>query len=110
MLRVIEGHIEEVNVKVAQDAMLSGCQAHRFLVLHKELDVDDGEMTRTRKVRRKVILEKFSDLVEALYSGAADVFTETEVTCEDGRKGKISATLEIRDVKTVAVSDSIAAE
>ena len=110
VLRVIQGHIEEVNVKIAQDAMLSSCQVHRFLVLHKELDADDGEMTRTRKVRRRVILEKFSDLVEALYSGAQNVFTETEVTYEDGRKGKISATLEIRDVKTVAVSGRIAAE
>ena len=61
-------------------------------------------------MRRKLILEKFSDLVEALYNGDEEVFTETEVTYEDGRKGKISATLKIRDVKTVAVSSRIAAE
>jgi long-chain acyl-CoA synthetase len=61
-------------------------------------------------VRRKVISEKFSDLVEALYNGAQDVFTETEVTYEDGRKGKIAATLEIRDVKTAAATDQVAAE
>jgi long-chain acyl-CoA synthetase len=88
---------------VAEDEMLSGCQVHRFLVLHKELDADDGELTRTRKVRRRIIEEKFADLIDALYSGKTEQYTETEVTYEDGRKGKITATLEIRDAKTVPV-------
>jgi long-chain acyl-CoA synthetase len=74
--------------------MLSGCQIHRFLVLHKELDADDGELTRTRKVRRNIIAEKYADLIEALYDGSRSVYTETEVTYEDGRKGYIKATLE----------------
>ena len=85
--------------------MLAGCQVHRFLVLHKELDADDGELTRTRKVRRKIIADKFEDLVSALYDGSTSVFTETEVTYEDGRKGKISATLEIKDAMTNNVAD-----
>ena len=85
--------------------MLAGCQVHRFLVLHKELDADDGELTRTRKVRRKVIADKFEDLIKALYDGSTSVFTETEVTYEDGRKGKISATLEIKDAMTNNVAD-----
>ena len=101
VLDTIQAHIEEVNASVAQDEMLSGCQVHRFLVLHKELDADDGELTRTRKVRRKIIGEKFEDLVNALYDGSTSVYTETEVTYEDGRKGKIKATLEIRDAKVV---------
>jgi len=84
---------------------LAGCQVHRFLVLHKELDADDGELTRTRKVRRKIIADKFEDLVSALYDGSTSVFTETEVTYEDGRKGKISATLEIKDAMTNNVAD-----
>ena len=110
VLGAIRGHVEEVNRSVAQDDMLSGCQVHRFLVLHKELDADDGELTRTRKVRRKVIGEKFEDLVEALYDGKDEIFTETEVTYEDGRKGSISATLTLCDATTVAPAQKIAAE
>jgi len=97
VLDTIQAHVEEVNRSVAEDEMLSGCQIHRFLVLHKELDADDGELTRTRKVRRKIIEEKYDDLITALYDGSAKVSTETEVTYEDGRKGSIKATLELRD-------------
>lgn len=96
----MQGHVEEVNASLANDPMLSGCQIHRFLVLHKELDPDDGEMTRTRKVRRTTINERYAPLIEALYDGSDNVYAETEVTYEDGRKGSISATLEIRDAKT----------
>jgi long-chain acyl-CoA synthetase len=106
----IQEHIEEVNRSVAADEMLSGCQIHRFLILHKELDADDGEMTRTRKVRRAVVGEKFKDLVEALYDGSSSIYTETEVTYEDGRKGKITATLEIRNAAVVADAQRMAAE
>jgi len=97
VLDAIKEHVEEVNRSVAQDEMLSGCQVHRFLVLHKELDADDGEMTRTRKVRRRIVEEKFDDLIAALYDGKDEIFTNTEVTYEDGRKGSISATLKLMD-------------
>jgi long-chain acyl-CoA synthetase len=110
VLDTVQAHIEEVNRSVAQDEMLSGCQVHRFLVLHKELDADDGELTRTRKVRRSVIGEKFADLVAALYDGSESVYTETEVTYEDGRKGKIKATLRVRDAAVVPVAGRMAAE
>ena len=109
VLEMIDRHVAEVNTSVAQDDMLAGCQIHRFLVLHKELDADDGEMTRTRKVRRAVVGEKFDDLVNALYSDASDIYTETEVTYEDGRKGKITATLSIRDA-VVDPAAKVAAE
>ncbi|MDG1739669.1 MAG: AMP-binding protein [Paracoccaceae bacterium] len=109
VLDTIQSHVEEVNASVAQDEMLSGCQIHRFLILHKELDADDGEMTRTRKVRRRIVEEKFEDLIDALYSGKAEQFTETEVTYEDGRKGSIKATLTLRDAKTVPLSAKVAA-
>ena len=109
VLATIQSHVEEVNRSVAQDEMLSGCQVHRFLVLHKELDADDGELTRTRKVRRGTIEEKFADLLGALYDGSDSVYTETEVTYEDGRKGKITATLELRDAAVVGGS-KVAAE
>lgn len=111
VLDIISGHVAQVNASIAQDPMLSNCQVHRFLVLHKELDADDGEMTRTRKVRRGVIAEKFADLVDALYDGSNEIYTETEVTYEDGRKGKIAATLEIRDAAlSTPVTAKVAAE
>ena len=109
MLATIQQHMEEVNVSLADDDMLSGCQIHRFLVLHKELDADDGELTHTRKVRRKIIGEKFHDLIAALYDGSKQVSTETEVTYEDGRKGTIKATLEIRDAKVMPVAPTLEA-
>ena len=108
--KTIQTHIEEVNKSIAEDSMLSGCQIHRFLILHKELDADDGEMTRTRKVRRKIVEEKFHDLITALYDGSERVQTTTEVTYEDGRKGSISANLELRDVAVVTPQQKLAAE
>lgn len=102
--QMIRTHIEEVNVDVAADTMLSGCQIHRFIILHKELDADDGELTRTRKVRRRIIEDKFSDLITALYNGDTQVYTSTEVTYEDGSKGAISATLRVSDAAVVSVS------
>ena len=98
---MIKDHINETNESLADDDMLSGCQIHRFVILHKELDADDGELTRTRKVRRRVIEDKFHNLINALYDGSSEVYTETEVTYEDGAKGAISATLAIADVKPV---------
>ncbi|MGR3724100.1 AMP-binding protein [Abyssibius alkaniclasticus] len=105
---MVAAHVAAVNESVAQDDMLAGCQVHRFLILHKELDADDGEMTRTRKVRRKIVEAKFDDLIGALYGGKSEIYTETEVTYEDGRKGKIKATLRIEDAK-VAAEKAVAA-
>lgn len=96
--QMIHEYIKQVNEDLAQDENLSGCKIKRFLILHKELDADDGELTRTRKVRRRVIEDKYSDLVSALYNGSKEIATTSEVTYEDGRKGSISATLTIRDV------------
>ncbi|APG48531.1 Long-chain acyl-CoA synthetase (AMP-forming) [Phaeobacter porticola] len=111
VLQSIREHVETVNESVAQDVMLSGCQVHRFVVLHKELDADDGEMTRTRKVRRVVVEDKYSDIIAALYDGSSQISTQTEVTYEDGRKGAISATLDIIDAKVVPVTpQAVAAE
>ncbi|MEK0164844.1 MULTISPECIES: AMP-binding protein [unclassified Phaeobacter] len=104
VLQSIKEHVEKVNESVAQDRMLSGCQVHRFVVLHKELDADDGEMTRTRKVRRVVVEDKYADIIAALYDGSSQISTRTEVTYEDGRKGAISATLDIIDAKVVPVA------
>ena len=99
---LIKDCVERVNADLAQDAMLAGSQVSRFLVLHKELDADDGELTRTNKVRRGFIADKYQPLVDALYSGMGSQYIETVVKFEDGRTGKVSATLRIDDTKTLA--------
>jgi long-chain acyl-CoA synthetase len=91
--------IQKVNADLAADALLAGGQIHRFLILHKELDADDGELTRTRKVKRGFIGERYQVLVDALYGGKDSQFVETPVSFEDGRKGVVSADLKIADVK-----------
>ena len=95
--------ISQVNIDVASDEMLAGLQIHRFLILHKELDPDDGELTRTRKVRRAFIADKYKVLIDALFEGRKNQFIETEVKFEDGRTGKISADLKIAEGKVVDV-------
>ena len=96
--------VEKVNADLAHDDLLSGSQVHRFLILHKELDPDDDELTRTRKVRRRFISEKYAVLIEALYDGRERQFIETQVKFEDGRQGIISADLEIRNTKTFSAT------
>ena len=91
--------VEKVNIDLAADQMLAGSQVSRFLVLHKELDADDGELTRTNKVRRGYIAEKYAVLVNALYAGLAEQYIETAVKFEDGRSGSVSATLKLSDAK-----------
>ncbi|HEY5636334.1 MAG TPA: long-chain fatty acid--CoA ligase, partial [Burkholderiales bacterium] len=92
--------VEQVNADLAQDPELANSQIHRFLVLHKELDADDGELTRTRKVRRGAIAEKYSGLLAALYGGKDTVHVETQVSYEDGRTGLLAADLRIVAAKT----------
>ena len=101
---VVRECVERVNADLAAEPELANSQIHRFLILHKELDADDGELTRTRKVRRRLIGEKYQSLVEALYSGAASVHVEAQIKYEDGRSGTFSADLNIRDAKTFAPS------
>jgi long-chain acyl-CoA synthetase len=94
--------VEHVNADLARETELANSQIHRFLILHKELDADDGELTRTRKVRRRYIGEKYASLIEALYEGKSSVHVEAQVRYEDGRTGTFSADLKIRDAKTFA--------
>ena len=103
----IAGHIAQVNRDLAADPQLASSQIRRFLILHKELDADDGELTRTRKVRRGFIADKYGPLIDALYSDADHAFIETEVTFEDGRKGVLSADLNIMETKTVPVAEPL---
>ncbi len=97
---LIKDCVEKVNADLSRDALLAGSQISRFLVLHKELDADDGELTRTNKVRRGFIGEKYEVLIDALYGGKTEQFIETQVKFEDGRTGKVSATLRLMDAKT----------
>ena len=92
---LIRQNVEEVNQDLTRDSNLASSQIRRFIVLHKELDADDGELTRTRKVRREFVGEKYRKLIDALYSDQQHVEVESEVTFEDGSKGSISADLKI---------------
>jgi len=97
---IIKGHVEQVNGDLAADPNLQGSQIKRFLVLHKQLDADDGELTRTRKVRRRFIADRYAQVIEALYSDLDHISVETEVTYEDGRRGTLKGDLTIHDVET----------
>ncbi len=104
MYELIQKCIEEVNAGLAHDSMVADSQVHRFLILHKELDPDDDELTRTRKVRRNFVAEKYKVLIDALFAGKASQFIETEVKFEDGRRGKVSADLRIVECETFPIA------
>ena len=96
--QLIRECVEQVNAELAHEGALADSQVRRFLILHKELDPDDDELTRTRKVRRGFIAEKYKVLIDALYSGKSSQFIETQVKFEDGRTGMVKADLRIEDV------------
>jgi len=102
--QLIRECVEKVNRDLAADPKLAGSQIHRFVILHKELDADDGELTRTRKVRRRFIGEKYASIVEALYSGTDHCWIEAQVRFEDGRVGSVRAQLRVTDAKTVGIA------
>ena len=106
---MVQGCVEKVNAELAADSMLADSQVHRYLVLHKELDPDDDELTRTRKVRRRFIAEKYAALIEALYSDRGSQYVESVVKFEDGRSGKIAADVQIRDARVFPAAPSRAA-
>jgi long-chain acyl-CoA synthetase len=100
--QLIKECVEKVNLELAQEGSLVDSQVRRFLILHKELDPDDDELTRTRKVRRNFIAEKYAALIEALYTGKTSQHVETQVKFEDGRSGIVKADLKIVDVARAA--------
>src|SRR4029079_14778264 len=100
----------KVNRDLAADPKLAGSQIHRFVILHKELDADDGELTRTRKVRRRFIGEKYASIVEALYSGIDHCWIEAQVRFEDGRVGSVRAQLEVVHAKTFGAAQPATAQ
>ncbi|HSQ10545.1 MAG TPA: AMP-binding protein [Burkholderiaceae bacterium] len=100
VVELVREAVEKVNADLANDPKLANAQIRRFIVLHKELDADDEELTRTRKVRRGFIQDKYRELVDAMYAGRHEQFIETMVKFEDGRTGKIAATLKVCDAKS----------
>ena len=104
---MIAAHVAEVNRSLAAEKAMAGAQIKRFLILHKELDADDGELTRTQKVRRGFIADRYAPLIKALYDGSKEADISTEVTFEDGRKGTISARVKIRDMQTEPVGKAL---
>ncbi|BET10541.1 AMP-dependent synthetase/ligase [Pandoraea sputorum] len=100
---LILGCIEQVNADLAKESAFAAAQIQRFVILHKELDPDDDELTRTRKVRRAFIAQKYDVLIDAFYTGKATQFIETRVKFEDGREGSVSATLTIHPARVVGV-------
>src|SRR3954464_14944135 len=101
---LVRGCIERVNADLAGEPELANSQIHRFLILHKQLDADDGELTRTRKVRRGYVGEKYQTLVDAMYAGRESIHVEAQVRYEDGRTGTYAADLKIAEAKTFAPS------
>ncbi len=100
IVALVRDCVEQVNADLAADPVMGASQIHRFIVLHKELDADDEELTRTRKVRRRFIASKYQPLVEAMYAGRSEQYIETQVRFEDGRVGRVAATLPIADART----------
>jgi len=99
---LIYQEVARVNRSLQEDDVLRGAQIRRFLILHKELDPDDEEITRTRKVRRRFVAQKYAALIEALYSDRDRIQVEAQVTYEDGRTGTVRADLRIRPVEAAA--------
>jgi long-chain acyl-CoA synthetase len=97
---MVRKRLDEVNRQLAEEPQMAASQIRRFLILHKELDADDGEMTRTQKVRRSTVAERYAPLIEALYDGSSHCHISTPVTFEDGRKGVVEGDLRIVDMPT----------
>jgi long-chain acyl-CoA synthetase len=102
---LVRQEINRVNRSLLEEPQLRGAQIRRFLTLHKELDPDDQEITRTRKIRRGFIAQKYELLVEALYSERDHVAVEAKVTYEDGRTATVRA--DVRILETEVVADTV---
>ncbi|MDX2155525.1 MAG: AMP-binding protein [Hyphomicrobiaceae bacterium] len=100
VLKMVERRVDDLNRSLASEPLVAGSQIRRFLILHKELDADDGELTRTQKVRRGFIADRYAPLIKALYDGSRIASISVEVTFEDGRKGRIEGEMAIIDMET----------
>lgn len=94
---LIAGQIAEVNAHLPH-----GLSIDRFVNLHKEFDPDDGEVTRTRKLKRNVIDERYGPIIEALNAGAREIDFKAQITYENGQTGSLDRVLRLSDVKGAA--------
>ena len=104
VVEMIRKRVNELNTVLATEPRMAQSQVKRFLILHKELDADDGELTRTQKVRRSFIADRYAPLIAALYDGSKDAHISTEVVFEDGRKGRIEGDMNIIDLQPHAAA------
>ena len=95
---LIQKHVDAVNRSLSEEPAMAGAQIRRFLILPKELDADDGELTRTQKVRRSFIADRYAPMVDGLYNGADEAAISAEITYEDGRKGRLEGRSRIHDM------------
>lgn len=102
---LVQECVEKVNEDLSNDPKLHNSQIRRFLLLPKELDPDDGELTRTRKVRRRFVADRYGDLIEALFDGRPKAKIDMEVKFEDGRTGRLNADVEIRDAAVSGIEE-----
>src|SRR6202042_880004 len=99
---LLQREVEAVNATLPPAQRIS-----RFLLLYKELDADDGELTRTRKVRRSVINEKYAGIIDAIYSGEHDIDIDTVIRFQDGTTQRIRTTLAVVDLaRDAAVAEA----
>ena len=103
VVELVRKRVGELNKALAAEPKMSASQIRRFIILHKELDADDGELTRTQKVRRSFIADRYAPLVKALYDGSKEASISVEVTFEDGRKGKIEGHMQVIEMPVNAV-------
>jgi long-chain acyl-CoA synthetase len=87
---LIRKDIEKINKNLPEWARI-----RKFTNLHREFDADEAELTRTRKIKRTFVEEKYRELIDALYSGQSDLFVEATITYRDGRKGTIKTAVKI---------------
>jgi long-chain acyl-CoA synthetase len=98
---LLKKEVETVNATLPPAQRIS-----RFLLLYKELDADDGELTRTRKVRRSVINEKYADIIEAIYRGKANIPVDTVIRFQDGTTQRVRTTLQVVDLGRAAIAEA----
>ncbi len=101
----VRKEVEQVNA-----SMPAAQRIRKFVLLYKELDADDGELTRTRKVRRGVVGEKYADIIEALYTDTESIPVDTEISFQDGSKQRIRTSLKVIDLAPDAAETRAAAE
>jgi long-chain acyl-CoA synthetase len=102
VVEMVRKRVGELNASLAKEPRMAASQVQRFIILHKELEADDGELTRTQKVRRPFIAERYASLIASLYNNAKVAEISVEVTFEDGRKGKIEGKMDVVDAPTHA--------